>query len=70
MASPAYGGGFYASWTKIRLHHYGAHTAYGARAVLKPSGWREVGKFPTRKEAITAARKAAEEHLQKYFAPK
>lgn len=64
MASPAGAGGFYASFARMITKHYGAHTAHGERAVRKPGNYRNVMKpcgrlpetFPTRKEALEAAR--------------
>ena len=35
---------------------YGRHTAHGARTVLKPFAFIPLGKFPTKKDAVWAAK--------------
>jgi hypothetical protein len=55
---PAHNGAYYASYARLIPHTYGAHTAHGKRTVMRPGFFVEVGKFPTRKEALAAARAA------------
>ncbi len=35
---------------------YGKHTAFGKRTVLKKIGQTEIGKFPTKQDAVWAAK--------------
>lgn len=50
------GGGYHCSVARLFPHHYGKHTAFGDRVVMKPKYWKELGKFPDRKSALAAGR--------------
>lgn len=57
-AYPEGSGRYYASFARLHPHTYGAHTAHGKRTVMKAGTPFELGVFPSRKEALAAAREA------------
>lgn len=57
--------GWFGSVTIKRPHHYGKHTSFGERTVLKVVGFIEIQqRFATRAEARNAARQAAYEKIK------